>query len=95
MNNDLISREDLKKAILEHRNDYVDDNFFWTKLFNLIENAPTVERPQGEWIKNPDCSIQVKMPFYYACSVCGNPTRSNNHNFCPNCGARMKGWDEL
>jgi rRNA maturation endonuclease Nob1 len=42
MNNDLISRSELKKAIIEHRYDYVEDNFFWTKLFDIIDNAPTV-----------------------------------------------------
>ena len=41
--NDLISREALKKAIIEHRYDYVEDNFFWTKLFDIIDHAPTVD----------------------------------------------------
>ena len=45
MNNDLISREALKKAIEQIREDYVNDNFFWIKLFNIIDNAPTVEIP--------------------------------------------------
>ena len=40
---DLISREALKKAIEQIAQDYVDDNFFWAKLFDLIDNAPTVE----------------------------------------------------
>ena len=42
---DLISRSELKNAILEHRDDYVEDNFFWTKLFDLIDNVPTIEYP--------------------------------------------------
>lgn len=41
----LIDAEALKKAILEHRNDYIEDNFFWTKLFDEIDNAPTVPLP--------------------------------------------------
>lgn len=41
--NDLISREALKEAIIEHRYDYVEDNFFWTKLFDIIDNAEAVD----------------------------------------------------
>jgi len=39
----LIDADALKEAIIEHRYDYVEDNFFWTKLFDIIDNAPTVE----------------------------------------------------
>ena len=45
MNNDLISREALKKAITD--NGY--SHYF--EIFEIIDNAPTVERPQGEWIE--------------------------------------------
>ncbi len=38
----LIDASTLKKVILEHRNDYIEDNFFWSKLFELIDNAPTI-----------------------------------------------------
>ena len=48
MNDDLISREDLKKVI---------NKFFGTvdfvildDIITIIDNAPTVERSQGEWI---------------------------------------------
>lgn len=39
----LIDANALKKAIFEHRNDYIEDNFFWSKLFDVIDNAPTIE----------------------------------------------------
>lgn len=45
----LIDADALKKAIIEHRDDYIDDNFFWTKLFNIIDNAPTVKIPVARW----------------------------------------------
>lgn len=107
MNNDLISREALKKAILEHRNDYVDDNCFWTKLFNLIENAPTVpiyehERLKAEWIKNGAYYDERAKAMFYKCkcSICGITQSFYEDDetgelfsflFCPNCGADMKG----
>lgn len=61
MDNDLISREALKKEILKHREDYIDDNFFWTKLFNIIDNAPTVE-PTFGLFKEMLCSECEKTP---------------------------------
>ena len=106
MNNDLISREALKKAIEQIREDYIEDNFFWLKLFKIIENAPTVdttcphcdsgyaqgysdgylrgkeERPQGKWITvSRNC---------WKCPYCQELTNEGK-NFCPNCGAKMKG----
>ena len=58
----------------------------------LLENLPSAqpERAEGEWI-----------PFdvEYECSHCGiilqfndGTPKDNNANFCPNCGARMKGY---
>ena len=47
----------------------------------------TKDRPQGEWIK-----ISERW-FVFKCSVCGN-TFDELTDFCPNCGARMKGADD-
>ena len=54
MNNDLISREALRKEVTEKVNfTTVDGHIAYDKMLQLIDNAPTVEpeRPQGEWIK--------------------------------------------
>ena len=51
-----------------------------------IENAPTIEeRKKGKWI-----------PFdypWYRCSECGavRENKSFLENYCPNCGADMRG----
>ncbi len=48
-----------------------------------IDNAPTLERPQGEW----------KVDGYLiACNKCGRILlkASKLYNFCPNCGADMR-----
>ena len=51
-----------------------------------IDNAPTVERPHGEWIhpyitdiacECSNCHLQMPITDYF--------------NFCPNCGADMRG----
>ena len=66
---------------------------------NEIDNAPTIDpeslRPQGEWIvflsDYDDCEMM-------RCSCCDsefydgdNDTVDNFPNYCPNCGAKMKG----
>lgn len=66
------------------------------EAMKAIEDAPTIDRAQGEWILNNYKSV---------CSVCGaNETDFiygtemwyglGESKFCPNCGARMKGVDD-
>ena len=54
-------------------------------------------RPQGEW-KTVE---GIDGDEYYECSNCGEPwelmagtPKDNNMNFCPNCGADMRGGAE-
>lgn len=85
-NNDLISREYLRDAfdnLCCHncktcRNFRVEDSFYKCAL---IDNAPTVERPQGEWI------TKGYEPFG-KCNICGGICEINN--FCGHCGVKMK-----
>lgn len=57
----------------------------------MLQNA---ERPKGEWID------QDKGAFYpYECSICHEQPIWDDGgyiltNFCPNCGARMRGEEE-
>lgn len=53
MNNDLISREALKRAIKTECNPYGKPTIDFEsgkKVLKIIDNAPTVEQPTGEWI---------------------------------------------
>ena len=73
----------------------------------LINNAPTVipfasvetqtmieyERPQGKWLND-------RVAFHFTCDYCGCNIRQlksevfegdYDYNFCPNCGAEMRG----
>lgn len=61
----------------------------------IIDNAPTVERPQGHWINQ---SQGAKYPC--ECSECHTEPFCNDEgyvlsDFCPNCGADMRVKDEL
>ena len=95
MNNDLISRSALIKSYFNHcRTDFENENCCMANenVFNIIYNAPTVdERPRGEWDKSP-------VNRFYTCSFCGktSPDLSSymKMNFCPNCGADMRGGVE-
>lgn len=106
MNNDLISREVLKGLISdksipikfeeEKRGDWQNSlGLLLSDIYKIIDNAPTVEpeRPQGEWYfsceKGWECNqcheVVKEMP------TC---MRKATYNFCPNCGADMRGEKE-
>ena len=60
-----------------------------TRLKHMVADAPTVEeRKTGKWINR---SLNILYPEWerYTCSVCGK--HSDNYDFCPNCGADMRG----
>lgn len=59
------------------------------------ENAEP-ERENGKWIEHDDW-----YGVYYECSVCKEPftlidgtPQDNLYNFCPNCGAEMRGEND-
>lgn len=62
-----------------------------------VEQLPSAqpERKNGEWIHKPDIYLDEQT---WECSECGEPwifiegtPSENNANFCPNCGADMRG----
>ena len=95
--NDLIRREDAIKAL---RWEYPTMPMFkslreeWAikiegfrKAEEVIMSIPSADRPQGEWTNAGVLTVR--------CSNC----KSDFHeleavNYCPNCGARMKGADD-
>ena len=49
-----------------------------------------IEPKRGEWVAD------IEHQYHYRCSNCGILAESECKiwNFCPNCGARMKGADD-
>ena len=70
----------------------------------IIDNAETIipfasvetqtmieyERPQGEWIKWNFKTFGAFGDYEYKCSNC-EKVHGGEYNFCPNCGADMRG----
>jgi len=98
MNDQLISREALKEKF-ERLHLHPD-------LLELIDNAPTVSLPDfkkgyeqaiidGKTNYSNETSKWIKMSdrygVYFACEKCGYDRERAITNFCPNCGADMRG----
>ena len=78
----LIDADALKKA-------FYNQECWSVVIEHIIDNAPTVERPTGKWEEKND-------RYGYFCSVCGELLPCSEEydfqtNFCPNCGADMRG----
>ena len=91
---DTIYREDAIEVVEElnaisfyELNEHSKEAF--AEIRRVLKALPSADRPQGEWIKR-----KVEGADFYACSICGkivNLLQMHSYNFCPNCGARMKG----
>ena len=90
---DCITRKWLKENA-KVLGDYYE-NTVWAVPLSILEEAPSVvptgrknrqvERAEGEWI------YTGQYP-YDKCSLCGTLVDSyDGWNYCPNCGAKMKG----
>jgi len=103
--NDLIKREDALNTLLRMDGTKIDKAL----AMGEIRSIPSVERPQGEWItyyppmsdmQKSMCGIKEKgyVPDKrfgrIKCSLCGCGRPMYGDNYCPNCGAKMKGADD-
>lgn len=95
---DLISRADAIDAVrylIYDRQEKGAKPFKWWFIKQRLNAIPSAEAKQGKWLTDKGKSLMI-------CSVCG--TLFNKHtdffdfeefaNFCPYCGARMKGGAE-
>lgn len=94
MTDDLISRHEAIDKMMDLYNEDVElygvpipEGFDGHRAVEAIKEIPPAEpeRKHGEWIINSD-------GYYPYCSVCGQePDGRVMTNFCPHCGADMRG----
>lgn len=88
MNNDLISRSELKEngTVIA----IVNGEKMKVVPVKFIDNAPTVEPKQGEWLRSEFRTVYGLLgKFDYLCSRCTNKF-DYPYPFCPNCGTKME-----
>ena len=94
----LIDADAFKKKI---RKDYHPmDEIPFFDVMHLISNAPTIEeRPKGMWIGDTDYESYQGCYEAYKCNRCGYSIHWREYydsdvpkNFCPDCGADMRGY---
>lgn len=64
---------------------------FHGDVVEMLENGYR-KQSVGEWVEQVKVARQSNLPplYYYKCSLCG-VYLLKRANFCPNCGAKMKG----
>ena len=84
---DLISRQAAIDVVVQSLVDW--DGMFRQeancRIRDAINELPSADRQQGEWIDNGD--------RYYRCSLCGTRD-TDTWDWCHGCGCRMKGADD-
>jgi len=109
MNNDLISRETLKKALHNFFDEKIIDEptYILRDVFCYIDNAPTVEYTFEDAFQKTVCEQRLYCPERPQgvwintspyddkgeCSLCCYLSKKY-YKFCPYCGASMKKGDE-
>ena len=82
---DLLIRKYIDTDIAKFNNS--DVKIVLENLKQNILKMPTEDRPQGEWIIEQDEQGHT----YGKCTVCGMKQYAGQLNYCPDCGAKMKG----
>ena len=100
MNDDLIKRSDAAEVVYKALKTPPPKGVLTDTMslaIALVQDIPSADRPQGEWKDRTHYTLIAQVNFAY-CSECGQPIMHEHTrplwNYCPNCGARMKGLDD-
>lgn len=83
---------DALKGVIFSKSHRMEDLWDTAGILNLINNTPTVERPQGEWIVSQTYDCHSDIVNIYTCPFCGKKEYAA-YPFC-HCGAELKGDTE-
>lgn len=68
----------------------------FTKWAKSVADSYRPERKKGEWILDPGFYSARGLSIFYMCTVCKKQVKGEKTNYCPNCGADMRGGaDEI
>ena len=84
-----------KREAIEYIQEWLKDKYALNEKDKMIPNIAIEtlqsEHPKGKWIEHEWAEeVEGWLISNYECSECHNWERSTS-NFCPNCGASMKG----
>ena len=94
MSDDLIKRSDAIAELWDMTTeDCPNPGAAVGKCMEAIRRLPSADRPQGEWKRR---LVDSGFNADWVCSECGYRVKTDfvSFNYCPNCGARMKGADD-
>ena len=96
--NDLISRRAAIQAIDDLPNCYngYSDTYDKAYIIGAIEELPSAEQRRGKWIYKTQNVKGGKGQTYgkWQCSCC-KKKEPRRRDYCPNCGARMEGSEDV
>ena len=102
----VVSKKDLFELMMRHKpidnGDGSKERYAfieWLGIYHAIRELPSVDIPQGAWIRDRYWSRGVGMGeeygFFYKCSMCEYEVESGytrcGFNYCPYCGTDMRG----
>jgi len=96
----IIVQPEVIKALAECVIDVIQNKIDWNAIDWQAVAEKAVERPKGRWILQAYEHFQNGNELYkYDCNICGHREEhaysdSELSNFCPNCGADMRGGKE-
>ena len=82
-------------SVLDILSDKGGDIRYWEQLKTIVDSMPTAdvqEIKRGRWIIDREFGNDVMSDEQMViCSVCGKGIFWGKQNYCPNCGAYMRG----
>ena len=91
MSDDLIRRSDAIRALNREKSDWnCDYNVPIDNCIKRLKKVKSADKPQGEWKRR---LVDNGFNADWICSECGYRVKTDfvSFNYCPNCGAQMKG----
>ena len=88
----LIDADKLKKSVLDLQDCYngFSDTYDKACIIDVIDEQPTIKPRRGTWQRVTTDRYVSTASYVFKCDQCGE-VFVGHWNFCPNCGADMRG----